>query len=71
MFCNKNHKKDEWCGITLTEDEMNIFKSILEKLSVCCIPHSSAYCSANECPACLADDFKQAFNWISVKKKDE
>lgn len=71
MTCDKNHKKDEWCGISLTEDEMNTFKNILTKLSLCHIPHSSAWCSALECPACLASDFKEALLWIGIEQKEK
>ena len=69
MSCQEPHKKDEWCGIKLTQEELNSFMATLEKLSACCIPHSTAWCSANECPSCVAQDMKAALIWIDVMKE--
>lgn len=62
--CKINHKRDEWCKNQITLSQYIELTSILDKLN-CCIPHSQAYCTANECPSCLAEDLIKAVeHWI-------
>lgn len=62
------HDKLSWCGNSnLTDEEREALRVLLEKLSSsCCVPHSSAGWTANECPACQAGDLLEEFCWRNV-----
>lgn len=68
--CNngKMHEKDDWCQIQITQTEFKQLFETLKKLQHCCIPHSTAWCSASECPACISKDLLEAIQtWIKIQ----
>lgn len=41
----------------ISNDLLEDGKLLLKRCLNCCIPHSSSWCSAAECPSCCAEDF--------------
>ena len=59
--CDYGHSANGWVNDVIPKEKESIIKETIQLLlNTECAPHSEAWCSATECPRCLAEDLQNA-----------